>query len=318
MADKTVWILDDYQERSVSQKAAPPTRLEKSPAVAFSLSLLFWGGGQIYNRQWGLGFLFILIMANVYGTLAIAILFWDFITSSLKSVYITSFEVFAACGIFYLFGLIFWAFNAFHAYHKATQARTDPFQGIDNRLLPPLCSALIPGWGQFLNGQSKKGVFFLIFAMAGQFVLAAFLLIPLFWPALETDMDRLMLEKVLAIAVILSPLILLMWGFSIYDAVRVCLEPLKKEPLRKRFEYAINRIRIKGWKQAVVSRAKPIFVLGLFLVLSLTLGYYYFPQREYVTMLQSLRFQLSEQKMVLIPDLIGQFVQTISPEAPRH
>ena len=286
--------------------------------MAFSLSLLFWGGGQIYNRQWGLGFLFILIMANVYTILALAILFWEFTTSSLKSVYITSFEVFAACGIFYLLGLIFWAFNAFHAYHKATKTRTDPFQGIDNRLLPPLCSVLIPGWGQFLNGQSKKGGFFLIFALAGQFVLAAFLLIPLLWPALETDMDRLSLERVLAIAVILSPLILIMWGFGIYDAVRVCLEPLKKEPLRKRIEYAINRIRIKGWKQGVVSRMKPTFVLGLFLVLTLTLGYYYFPQRDYVTMLQSLRLQLSEQKMVLLPNLIDRFIQTISPEAPRR
>ncbi len=316
MPDQTVWVIDDSQGQR--RAAAPSLRLERNPALAFSLSLLFWGGGQIYNQQRVLGLLFILMMANVYTILALAILYWEFITSSLKSVFITHSEVFAACGIFYLSGLIFWAFNALHAYHKATKTRTDLFQGINNRLLPPLCSLLIPGWGQFLNGQPKKGNCFLLFALAGHFVLSAFLLIPLLWPALDTDMDRLFVERVLAIAIILSPLILLMWGFSIYDALRVCLEPLKKEPLRKRIEYAINRIRIKGWKRGVIHQVKPTLVLGLFLILSLTLGYYYFPQRYYVTTLQNLQIQLSKQKMVLLPNLIKQFLQMILPEEPRH
>jgi hypothetical protein len=111
--------------------AAHIPRIEKNPAVVFSLSLLFWGGGQIYNRQ--RGWVFILIMANVYTILALTIIYWKFITSSFKAVYITSFEVFAACGILYLLGLIFWAFNAIHAYYKAARARIDSFQGIDNR-----------------------------------------------------------------------------------------------------------------------------------------------------------------------------------------
>lgn len=321
MPDKTVWVIDDSQGRSISPKAAAPsTRLGKNPALAFSLSLLFWGGGQIYNRQRVLGLLFLLMMAIFYAILALAVLFWEFITPFLKSVYITitPSDAFAACGIFYLSGLIFWSFNALHAYYKATKTRTDPFQGINNRLLPPLCSVLIPGWGQFLNGQPKKGSCFLIFALAGHFVLSALLLIPLLWPALETDMDRLFLERILAIAIILSPLVLLMWGFSIYDAMKVCLDPLKKEPLRKRIEYAINRIRIKGWKRGVISRMKPTLVLGLFLILSLTFGYYYFPQKYYVSMLQNLQIQLSEQKMVLLPQLINRFLQTILPEEPRQ
>lgn len=318
MPDKAVWVLDESQSRSVSPKAVPSKRLEKNPALAFSLSLFFWGGGQIYNRQRGLGFLFILIMANVYTILALMILYWEFITSSLKAVYITSFQVFAACGIFYLLGLIFWAFNAIQSYHKAIKTRTDPFKGIDNRLLPPLCSFLVPGWGQFLNGQPKKGGCFLLFALAGQSVLAVFLLISLVWPGLDSDMDRFLLEKVLAIAVILVPLIVMFWGVGIYDAMRISLDPIKKEPLRKRVEYAINRIRIKGWKQGVVSRAKPTFALGLFLALSLILGYDYFPQRDYVIMLKGVRLQLSEQKMVLIPHVIDQFLQSISPEEPQH
>lgn len=318
MPDKTVWVLDDSQARSVSPKTVSSGRLERNPAVAFSLSLLFWGGGQVYNRQRGLGFLSILMMANVYTTLALTVVYWEFITSSLKAVYITSFEVFAACGILYLLGLTFWAFNSVYAYHKAARTRTNPFRGIDNRLLPPLCSFLVPGWGQFLNGQPKKGGLLLLFALAGHFVLSVFLLIPLLWPVLEADMDRLFLEKIMATAVILVPLVVLMWGFGIYDALRVCLDPVKKEPLQKRFGYAMNRVRIKGWKNTIVFRAKLAFMFVLFLVLSLTLSYYYFPQRDYVVMLQNLRLQLSEQKMVLLPNLIDQFLQTVLPEQPRR
>src|SRR3990172_2025611 len=295
MPDKPVWVLDDSQGKSVPSKmAASFLHLERNPALAFSLSLLFWGGGQIYNRQRILGLFFLLLMTVFYAIPALAIQFRDFITSLLKSVYITPSDAFTACGIFYFSGLIFWVFNAIHAYYKAAQTRSEPFQGINNRLLPPLCSLLIPGWGQFLNGQPKKGSCFLIFALSGHFVLSAFLLIPLLWPTLETDMDRLFLERVLAIAIILSPLIVLMWGFSIYDAMRVCLEPLKKEPLRKRIEYAINRIRIKGWKGGVVPQMKRTLMLSLYLALSLTLGYYYFPQRYYINTLQDFHIQLSK------------------------
>jgi hypothetical protein len=141
---------------------------------------------------------------------------------------------------------------------------------------------------------------------------------PLLWPVLEADMDRLFLEKIMAIAVILTPLIVLIWGFGIYDAMRVCLDPIKKEPLRKRFEYAINRIRIKGFKEGVISKIKPAFVLGLFLVFFLTFSYSYFPQRDYVTMLKSLRRELSNQKMVLLPNLIDKFLQTVLLERPRR
>jgi TM2 domain-containing membrane protein YozV len=317
MSDK-VWVINEPQGQQRTASRAPSYPAGKNPALAFSLSLLFWGVGQIYNKQRVLGFLFILIMANVYSIPALTILNWEFITSSLKAVYITSFELFTACGILYLFGLILWAFSAIHAYYKASQIGTDSFQGINNRLLPPLCSFFIPGWGQFLNGQPKKGGLFLIFALAGHFVLTVSLLVPLLWPVLETDADRLSLEKIMTIAVVFAPLIFLMWGFGVYDAMRVCLDPVKKEPLRKRAGYAINRMRIKGWKNAIVSRVKPAFMLSLFLVLSLTISYYYFPQRDYATMLKSIRVQLSEQKMVLLPNLIDKFLQTVLREEPRR
>jgi len=191
MPDKPVWVIDDYQGKAVSPKAATPSmRNERNPALAFSLSLIFWGGGQIYNRQRTLGLFFFLLMVIFYGGLALAVLFWDFIASSLKAIYLAPSDVFAAFGIFYLTGLIFWAFNALHAYYKAARARTGPFQGINNRLRPihltqlgPICSSRghggLPPYAchvraAFFNRSSMPG-------LSGQNALADRLPLPSMW-----------------------------------------------------------------------------------------------------------------------------------------
>lgn len=314
MPDKTVWELHDPEDKSKPGAVARSMEPQKNPALAFSLSLLFGGSGQIYNQQWQLGLLFTFLMANFYMGLYLLIAYWEFITTSLKAVHISPSGVFLGGAIYYLSGLIFWTFNALHAYNRANETRIDPFQGIKNPLLPPLCSVLVPGWGQFLNGQPKKGGFYLIFALAGLLVIPVLIFIPLLWPTLESTIDRLALERILAIALFLFPLVLLMWLLSIYDALKVCLNPFKKGPLRKRIIYAINRVRINGW---VIPRAKLTLMLGLFLVLSLTLCYYYLPQKYYTHMLQTLQVRLSQENMVLIPHFIHQFLQVISPEE-RH
>jgi len=42
------------------------TMKERNPALAFSMSLLCWGGGQFYNRQRKLATMLVLIMLNYY------------------------------------------------------------------------------------------------------------------------------------------------------------------------------------------------------------------------------------------------------------
>ena len=199
-------------------------------------------------------------------------------TTFLKAVPITRSEAFIACGMFYLSGLIFWVINALQAYHQASKTRTDAFEGVKNPLLPPFCSLLVPGWGQFLNGQPKKGGYFLIFTLAGLFALPALVFISLLWSSLETFSDRFLLERILVFALALCPLVFLMWLLSLYDALKVCLDPLKKEPFRKRIKYAINRLRMKGWARGILPQAKLTLMLGLFLAFSVTLSYDYFPQ----------------------------------------
>lgn len=323
MPDKTVWKIDDPKAWSTSHETTPRTAthsvgLQRNPALAFSLSLLFWGGGQLYNRQRALGLLFVLLMVNFYMVLGMVIVYWEFMITFLKAVPITRSQAFIACGILYLSGLIFWVINTLQAYHQASQTRINEFEGVKNPLLPLFCSLMVPGWGQFLNGQPKKGGCFLIFTLAGFFAFPALVFIPLLWSSLETFSDRFLLENVLVFALALCPLVFLVWLLGIYDALKVCLDPLKKEPFRKRIKYAINRLRIKGWVHGALPQVKLTLMLSLFLVLSLTVGYYYFPQKTYVVLLQNLQTRLYQQKMVLLPYFINQFLQVTFPQEPHR
>jgi TM2 domain-containing membrane protein YozV len=216
-----------------------------------------------------------------------------------------------AIGAFYCSGLIVWLFNAEHAYYSANKTRTEAFPGIENAFFPAACSLLIPGWGQFLNGQAVKGTLFLMFALIGFFAVPALLVIPWFWPGLDTATDRLFWETVLVAVLLLSPLTLLIWALNSFDALKVSLDDTKKEPVLKRLEYANNRRRIYGWGRGVFPYFKQILMLGLFLVLCLTIAYYHFPTTYYVASLQRLHAQSSQQHMVLIPRLIDRLLQHI-------
>jgi len=310
-----VWVLEDPDERPrVRKKPAvvPSSRgPQKNPAVAFTLSLLIWGAGQIYNRQGKFGFLLILLMANFYLDPILIWVYRESLTPFLGGITITSSQLLMVMGAFYFLGLIVWLFNAEHAYYVANKTRTEAFRGIERSFLPAACSLLIPGWGQFLNGQAAKGALFLMFALIGFFAVPALLIIPFFWPRLDTATDRLFWETALVTVIVLSPLTLLIWLLNSFDALKVSLDDTKKEPVLKRLEYANNRRRMYGWGRGVFPYLKQTLVLGLSLALCLAVAYYQFPRDYYVARLQSLQVQLSQQHLVLIPRLIDRVLQDV-------
>jgi TM2 domain-containing membrane protein YozV len=305
-----VWVLDDPDEllsrRKKTPRPAPARGPQKNPALAFSLSLLFWGAGQVYNRQGKLGLLFFLLMANFYLDLGLIWVKGSSIFSLVANEGISS-RLPIGIGAFYSLGVLLWFLSAEHAYYRANRDRTDPFQGIRNRVLPSVCSFLVPGWGQFLNGQAKKGTLFFVLTMAGFLAFPALRVIPFFWPALKTGTDRLFWEAVLVFALIVAPLVLLVWPLSAFDAWKVALHETKKEPLLKRIEYANNRRRMRGWG-GLLAGLRPTLLLVLSLVFCLAVSYYYFPREYYVARLKDLRIESSRQKMVLIPRLIDRIV----------
>jgi len=305
---ETVWLLKDPHESSAPrmQPFQPLSHLPagRNPAVAVSLSLWVWGGGQFYNRQWQLGFLYFLFMVNFYLFPSVVIHYWTPIETGLATLDVTASEILAVLGIFCLTGLMIWVINAVQAYYGARDEMTGdeaaPFEGVRNPLWPAVGSLLIPGWGQFLNGQTKKGVCFLAAAMAGLFAVAVALAVPFLWPTLNSEIDRRFAEGALVIAWLLIPPVLLVWGAGVYDAVKVCVDPLKKQPIRERMKAAFNRMRMKGWR-GLLSRLELTLMFGLYLVFSLALSRYYFPQDYYAALLNDLRTRAAQERMVIIP-----------------
>ncbi|UCG79000.1 MAG: hypothetical protein JSV21_04000, partial [Nitrospirota bacterium] len=164
MQDK-VWQINDPTDKTqvIKRGQRPGTksiRRKKDPAKAVSLSLLFWGGGQIYNDQVGRGVVFLLIMTAVYAGIAIFAFSWDTIVSAMDYESLPIDYIGIIFGVVFLFSIMLWAFNANQAYHKAVRINREPYGGTGNKVLPFVCSLVIPGWGQFLNGQDKKGSVF--------------------------------------------------------------------------------------------------------------------------------------------------------------
>ena len=139
----------------------------------------------------------------------------------------------------------------------------------------------------------------------------ALLIIPFFWPRLDTATDRLFWETALVTVLVLFPLTLLIWLLNSFDALKVSRDDTKKEPVLKRLEYANNRRRMYGWGRGVFPYFKQTLILGLFLVFSLAVAYYQFPRDYYIARLQSLQVQLSQQHLVLIPRLIDLVLQDV-------
>jgi TM2 domain-containing membrane protein YozV len=317
---KKVWVIGDGPEKQVSATKISQRNIstfqekstkQRNPSLAYSLSIIIWGWGQFYNRQWRSGILFLLFMINFYLFMSIVVIYWE----SLKSICFDCSGTLLIFGLFYLSGLIVWHFNAWQAYFKSIKSNIKPLNGIKMTLLPAVCSLLMPGWGQLLNGQTKKGLFFQLFSLTGLATLPFILIIFLVWPTLEASRSRHIIEWIFSISIILSPFILMMWIFNIFDAAKVSIDNTKKETLPIRIKHAANRFRyhtqIYGWKNAVrplIKRNILIILLLIFCVIT----YHYVPKKFYMQQLQNLGYRMSEKEMTVIPSIIKKLPNSIS------
>ncbi len=317
MNDK-VWEIRDSGEKRLfvdeTKKARTVRRPEqKNPAIAFSLSLLFWGGGQFYNDQVGRGVLFFLLMI-IYSTVIFVLVFArETVAGYLSYERISMDTVFTTLGLFYAVGVLLWAFNADQAYHRAARGRREPFTGIDNKVLPLLCSLFVPGWGQFLNGQDKKGGVFLGLASVSLLSVASILGVTLLWTSFEIDEYRIFYEMVLVIALLYTPFIPIVWLIGAFDAIKVSIDEVKKEPLLKRLKYANYRRKMHGLR-GIIPHFKMTVVLGVLLITLLVAGFFLGPQKYYIPRLKSLHVRLVEKDMVIIPYILERFFKVTGNE----
>jgi hypothetical protein len=201
--------------------------------------------------------------------------------------------------------LIFWVSNASDAYHAAMKARRTPFPGVSSRAWPVFCSLLVPGWGQFLNGQPVKGGLFAVCAALGIFSLIAVPGIMQAWPSLENSDSRLIVEGVLLLSLLTLPAMPFLWVLGVFDAWKVGQDDIKKEPLLERLKAANNRRRAYGWVRGVFPQIKRALLLVLFLIILIIITVqFYFPLNFYREYIMKALSWSSKQGMMLIPELI--------------
>jgi len=271
--------------------------------------MLCWGGGQFYNGQRKTGTLFVLLMINYFAFLIISTVYWKNLTHYLNSYYLTSSDIFFITTIFYFFGMVIWFANALQAYHRAVRRRNNSFMGVQSRIYPALCSFMIPGWGQVLNGQIKKAYFFLCFSVVLFLAVPLIPLTLLAWSVLEPSITSIILEFMFTAAVFSIPVLLIVWIIGVYDALMVSNDELKKESWWNRMKYARNRVRLQGFNNTILPQMKLTAILSLVLVVSLIIGYYFFPRDYARENVSSIRSKLAAEKMVIIPHLIDRIIR---------
>lgn len=282
---------------------------EKSPARAYTYSLLLWGAGQSYSGQRIKGLLFQGLMFLFLATAGLSGLFSDRVLSLLQAYGISRADAFLSSEILLFSLLMFWTFNAGDAYHAATNGRRVPFRGLPNRVVPLLCSLLIPGWGQFMNGQPVKGSVLAGFSVVGIFSLLTIPAALACWPFLEASQSRTMIEAIFTVTVLYAPFIPVIWFVSGYDALKVSLDDTKKETLLDRVMLGVSRLRMEGWVSVVFPRVRSgmlqVLVLGLIVIV---VNRYYAPANYLYGQLTGAEAWLQKQGMTLVPDLINRLL----------
>ncbi len=277
---KKIWEITDTGEKKAHPEmqfkiVQRPRSSWKNPALAFSLSLLVWGTGQFYNGQWKRGLLFSLLMALYGWGVVFVVLHWHQVSTLLAAYGVPPLFLMTTCSALYLCGIVLWMFQAVQAYTAALATRPGVFRGVPVPVLPMFASLVVPGWGQMLNGQRKKGTGFLTLSLAGFAAAPVLIGTPLFWPMLQTASE---------------------------------------EPLKTRWEYAVNRIRMYGLLRGAMPQIRLTIALRVYLLISLGLQHLYTPDRFYATLLQRWERTLSSQEMVILPQWIHRSRQLFFPE----
>jgi len=311
-----VWVVDDQPwneppRRSPVEMPAPakrepasrplPQAMQKCPAVSFSLSMFVWGGGQMYVGSYRAGSLFMAAMFFFYSMLSTLIFFREPAGRILVGINVPKSILLAAALVFLVAGLLAWAVGAVDAYYRAARLRSDSFNGVGNDLGPFFCSVLFPGWGQFLNGQPRKGAFFLLFGMAGLFSAITAAAILYLWPVLNASPARPLSEGWLVAALLLLPVSLLMWIVAVYDAIRSRREIAEQRMRQMNPGY---RMRQQGGVRRLVPRSTAV----LCLLLAISVGMQSIPQRYYRHSLEMIQAEAQEAGMEIIPEMIQKLI----------
>jgi TM2 domain-containing membrane protein YozV len=307
-----VWEIKDpatyLRGKKPAPRRAPPPREEKDPSKAYDLSMFYWGGGQLYNDQLVKGAVFLVSQLLVLAGAVLFVIYDDELLRFLRASGTSLSSMFLGGEVLLFCILLFWVSNAADAYRGSARTRKSRFRGVNNRVAPFLGSLIVPGWGQFLNGQPVKGSLFSVLAVIESFSLLSVALTFLAWPLLDPGDSRFIVEGIFAVCLIIAPTAPLIWTLSAYDALKVSRDDLLKEPLWERIKAAYYRGRTQGWVRGVFPQIKGTFLLVLFLTFFVIVVYYWFPIGFYAKLLSAVQTLLRDRGMTIVPELIDRLL----------
>ena len=287
---------------------------KKNPGIAAVLSALFWGSGQIYAESLIIGMYWAII--QLLGIISLGLTWHNRVDlMSWAQKYPNGEITLLLSGIIALFICSFlYIFNIRNAYQLTLKERRVPYEGIDHLGLLLLGGFFLPGLGQMLNGQPKKGSFFLIFSMMLHFFVLSALWIAILWPLFLDPRSFLVVEWVLVVLPFAVGASLLALVFSINDAIRVCMYPGIRENWWKRFKLSWQRrkmgVQLPGqipFSRLMMRQMGFLFVL----VLLFHCAWQFFPRDFYVQNIHKVSNFFGEHKMKVLPDMLDQSARRV-------
>lgn len=213
----------DRGDETAVDRTPPPGRARSgsgSPAAAGTLSLFVWGLGQLYNGDRKLAALFLLCEVQVVAFHYLMIKAWSQIRAFAHTFFISEWELMLYASSIDFCLIFFMIYNVAQAY-RAAEAHQGRFMGLHRPLVAGLASSLIPGWGQLLNGQLGKAIFFLFSFLLQSYLLGLYLLSPFYRILAGLDTQELLLKKVTWVGMGILNGTALLWLLSAYDALIV-------------------------------------------------------------------------------------------------
>jgi len=216
----TLRALDAPERRGTRDGVAGGAVGRSRAPLASSLSLFVCGAGQAVNGQWKLGLLlFLTEVLAVVGHWSVVRL-WPTLKEIGYIFAVSEQEIFLALAAADFLLIFFLLYNVAQAYHQG-EATAGDFQGLGRPLVAGAASLLVPGWGQILNAQVGKGLFFLFCVLSEIYFVTLLVLTSFFHLFPQIGLENLLRTRGEVVQLTLFFFASMIWILSVYDAYLV-------------------------------------------------------------------------------------------------
>ncbi len=207
--------------RPTRSAVALTARETRRPLAAATLSMFICGLGQIYNRQSQLGVLLLLTEILFLSGHWALIRTWPMARDIAGAVGVSEVGLLLGVAAIDAIMVMILLLNVWRAYRQAEVSDGGTFGGIASPFLSGAASLLLPGWGQLINAQLSKALFFLSIALITAHVVGFAMLTPVIGLIVERGLGTVPLHRLTGGVIGLVVCGALMWVLSVYDAVVV-------------------------------------------------------------------------------------------------